>query len=431
MRPDAPLRSPRSRAGGPPDPSRRRFLATTGATAALGATAVASSRGAQAAAPLPQRHLVVVFCRGGYDGLTLVPPVHDPAYHQQRPTIAVTPGAARPLGGPAARSDWALHPAAPRLAEFYSQGRMAIVNACGVANPSRSHFDAQAYLEAGFPDIRTSPTGWAGRWLQATAAAGDHPLRSVAIGGAVPASMRGATVVAATGFGSLSLFDWGPPAPAFAASTDDLYLRSDTHPALQQWAAPTLDTMGEIASLGSTARPSSFPDSPAGNGLWPIARLIEAGLPVEIAHVDVGGWDTHERMGAATDPNGRMNRLVAGLDTAIGAFFDRLGPRAADVTMAVVTEFGRTSRENSSGGTDHGRAWPMLVLGGGVNAGVHGNWLGLSPASTDQGDVRVTTDYRTVLAEVLSHRLGATGSHLAAVFPDFAAGSGWLGVTRP
>lgn len=402
-----------------------------GGTVAAGATVVGASGAAFAAAPRPNRTLVVIFCRGGYDGLTLVPPVADAAYHAQRPTIAVPQAAARPLTGVGANANWALHPAAPRLATLYSQGRMAIVNSCGVMNPSRSHFDAQAYLEAGFPDTKMSPTGWAGRWLQATNAASDHPLRSVAIGGALPASLRGSTSVAATGFGSLSLFNWGPPASAIAANTNDLYLRDDTHPALRQWATPTLDTIGEIGALGSTERPASFPDNAAGNGLWPIARLIEAGLPVEVAHLDVGGWDTHERMGQATDPNGRMTRLVSGLDTAVGAFFDRLGARADDVTMAVVTEFGRTSRENSSGGTDHGRAWPMLVMGGGVNAGVYGNWLGLDAANTDNGDVRVTTDYRTVLAEVLADRLGATASHLSAVFPGFDATSGWPGVTRP
>jgi uncharacterized protein (DUF1501 family) len=409
--------------------TRRKFLVHTGvATVAAGSVAVMRTAPVSASAPTTGRTLVVVFCRGGADGLSIVPPIGSPEYYTARPTIAVPPSAARALGGAHPSSMFGLHPAAARISALYDQGKVAIVNSAGLLVDTRSHFDAQAYMEAGVEDTTLSTTGWAGRWLAATASSSDHPLRSVAIGDALPASLRGGDAVAASGFGSLSLFSWGPSAALVTANTTDLYGRSGVHPLLTAWAQPTIDTIANIATLGSTDRPATFPDTQLGNNLWPIARLIEAGFPVEVAHADMDSWDTHDAMGSATDSGARMYGQVSELDTALGAFFDRIGSAADQVTVVVVTEFGRRTYENSSGGVDHGRGFPLLVIGGGVNGGVYGDWRGLADPELDDGDVAVTTDYRTVVAELMAKRLGATSTHLSGVFPRFAATSGWLGV---
>jgi uncharacterized protein (DUF1501 family) len=414
------------------DLSRRRFLggaATTAGVAVAAGTGVLATGVAGAAAPVGNRTVVVVFLRGGADGLSIVAPLGDADYATRRPTIAVTPAVGRPLGGPAPDTFFALHPSAARLSQLYDAGRVAIVPAAGSPDPNRSHFEAQAIMESGVLDQRSFATGWGGRWLATTAATTDNALRSVAIGSGVPASLRGHTTVSASSIADLSLFQWGPPLPQVRANTTDLYQRAGVHPMLTTWAQPTLDTLDQLAGLGSTALPTGWPDTSAGRALWPLARLLEAGFPVEVGHADIGGWDTHDEMGAPGDANGRMARLVARLDAAIGAFFDRIGAAADRTTLVVMTEFGRRAYENASHGTDHGRAWPMLVIGGGVRPGVHGSWPGLADAQLDGGDLRVATDYRQVLAEILSRRLGATSGHLATAFPRYTTNPAtWLGV---
>lgn len=411
--------------------TRRRFLSRSGLTLVGAGAAVALRPSvAGAAAPSSNRSVVVIFCRGGYDGLSLVPPVAAAEYTTIRPGLAVPQGVALPLTGPAANTQFAFHPAATRLAGMYSAGKVAIVHGAGLSTETRSHFEAQSYVESGVVDMKSTATGWAGRWLTASAASADHPLRSVAIGGALPPSLRGSNAVAASGFDALTLFDWGPELAQVDAATRDLYQRGDTHPALANWASTTLDTLGELDTLGSTDRPATFANTDIGNNLWPIARLIEAGLPVEVAHAEMGGWDTHDHMGAAADTTARMHRQIQRLDAAIGAFYDRLGAAGDKVTTIVLTEFGRRTYENASGGCDHGRAFPMLVIGAGVNPGVRGRWPGLAAGALDDGDVAVTTDYRAVISEVLSRRLGASSSTLGTVFPRFNTSAGWTDVVR-
>ena len=422
--------------------TRRRFLRNSGlAFAAAGSASLLHAQGAGAASVYTSGNtarlgttarsgntLLVIFCRGGMDGLSLLAPVASPEYYTLRPSIAVPQQAALALGGAKSDSRFALHPAAVRLSGLYNQGSLALVNAAGVMNSSRSHFDAQSFLEGGVVDSNISPTGWAGRWMSTTAATADHPLRGLAIGGGLPASLRGGSAVAASGFSSLSLLPWGPSVETVTESTNDLYQRAGVHPALTPWAAPTVGTIAEISTVGTPDRPASFPDSEISRNLWPIARLLQAGFPVDLAHAEMHDWDTHDAMGSATTTTARMYTQVSELDTAIGAFFDYLGDAGSKVTIAVVSEFGRRAYENSSGGCDHGRAFPMMVIGGGVTGGVYGDFQGLSTQGLDQGDVRVTTDYRTVLSELLSRRLGASSAVLNATFPRFSPTTGWLGV---
>jgi len=188
-------------------------------------------------------------------------------------------------------------------------------------------------------------------------------------------------------------------------------------------------TVARTATLTGTARPDSWPDTPAANALWPVARLLQAGIPTQLACVDIGDWDTHENMGTpAVATTYGMHLRLARLDAALGLFFDTLGPAAETTTVVVVTEFGRRLAQNGSGGTDHGRSFPILTLGAGVRPGTSGTWPGLS--DLDRGDVRVTCDYRHVLAELASRRLGVSGTHLGAAFPGLPTGPGqWLNVS--
>jgi len=410
-------------------PSRRHFL--VGAAAAAGTTVVLSRPGAVgAAAPVTGRSLVVIFLRGGADGLTLLPPLGDPSYAARRGALRVQPGTARALTGPAANNYFALHPQAPRLASLYQSGRMAVVPAAGLPVINRSHFDAQLMMESGSFGLAHG-SGWAGRWLHATEHPNDHVLRSIGFGGTTPASLRGHASMVAYSLADLSLLGWGPNRQQVRTNQVERLTQGGVHPLLSQWTGPTLDTIDSLATLGNTDLPTGWPDTPLGRRLWPVARLIEAGFPVEFSHAELDGWDTHSNQGSPDQPTANMSSLVAQLDGAIGAFFDRIGQRIDQTTVVVMSEFGRRAEVNSSAGTDHGTAFPMMVLGGGVRPGVLGPWPGLASNQLIDGDLRLLVDYRTVLSEVLSRRLGATSSHLSTVFPGFSnSPAGWLGVCQ-
>jgi len=410
-------------------PSRRHFL--VGAAAAAGTTVVLAGSGrAGASAPATGRSLIVIFLRGGADGLTLLPPLGDAAYGSRRGALRVQPGTARPLTGPAANSYFALHPRAERLAQLYAAGRVAVVPAAGLPVINRSHFDAQLMMEASSYGLAHG-TGWAGRWLAATAAPTDHVLRSIGFGGTTPASLRGHPSMVAYSLADLSLLGWGPTRSEVRANQTDRLAQGGTHPLLSAWTSTTLDTIDSLATLGDTTLPAGWPDTELGRRLWPVARLIEAGFPVEFSHAELDGWDTHSNQGTPDDANGSMSQLVSQLDGAIGAFVDRIGPRIADSTIVVMSEFGRRAEVNSSAGTDHGTAFPMMVIGGGVRPGVVGPWPGLGTNQLVDGDLRLMVDYRSVLSEVLSRRLGATSTHLSTVFPGFPSSpSNWVNVCQ-
>ncbi len=410
-------------------PSRRHFL--VGAAAAAGTTVVLSQSGlVGAAAPATGRSLIVIFLRGGADGLTLLAPLGDPAYATRRGPLRVQSSTARALTGPAANSYFALHPRAQRLAELYAAGRVAVVPGAGLPVINRSHFDAQLMMEAGSFGLAHG-SGWAGRWLAATGATDDHVLRSIGFGGTTPASLRGYPSMVAYSLADLSLLSWGPNRTQVRTNQTERLAAGGTHPLFSTWSEPTLDTIDSLATLGDTSLPTGWPNTQLGKRLWPVARLIEAGFPVEFSHAELDGWDTHSAQGTPDEASGNMASLVAQLDGAIGAFVDRIGSRIADTTVVVMSEFGRRAEVNSSGGTDHGTAFPMMVIGGGVRPGVVGPWPGLADNQLVDGDLRLMVDYRTVLSEVLSRRLGATSSHLSSVFPGFSTSPAtWVNVCQ-
>lgn len=411
--------------------NRRRFLGVAGVGgAALAATAwvrpgALLDRAAAATSTTTTTSNVVVhiFLRGGADGLSFVTPLGDGTLARLRPGVVIPDAAALPLD-----ARFGLHPAMVRIKALFDAGQAAFVPAAGSPDPNRSHFAAQSMMERATVGGTNVSTGWLGRYLQATTDGREDPLRALGIGNGLALSLAGSTAVASPNLQSLALTSAGTGASStqLQRALRELY-PSAPSPLLRTGASAGLDIVAEVAPIVASAAPPATWPGGFGTALWPIAKLLADGFPLEVATADLGGWDEHDAMGSPTDPNGNQTRLVAGLDAAIGAFFDWIGGAAARTTVIVTTEFGRRIALNGSGGTDHGRGMVMMVLGGGVNPGVHGDWPGL--VDTDAGDVRVVNDHRRVLAEVLGRRGRAVD--LSTVFSGVDVGpSRWLGVTR-
>lgn len=408
---------------------RRRFLGVLGvgggaiaATAWVRPSALFSRADAATAAATNSNVIVEIFLRGAADGLSFVAPLGDATLQRLRPGVAISDASALALD-----SRFGLHPAMGRIKGLFDAGRAAFVPAAGSPNPNRSHFSAQAMMDHGAVTESSTTTGWLGRYLRATTGSAEDPLRAVGIGTSMSPALSGSSAIATPNLQSMALTGAGAGASStqIATALRAMYPTAASEP-LRAAASGGLDVVAEIAPIAAgSAPPTTWPKG-FGTALWPIAKLIAEGFPIEVATADLGGWDEHDAMGSPTDPNANQTKLVAGLDAAIGAFFDWIGPAADRTTVVITTEFGRRIALNGSGGTDHGRGMVMMVLGGGVRAGVHGDWPGL--VDTDAGDVRVVNDYRRVFAEVLGRRGRATD--LAAVFPGIdVRPSTWLGVT--
>jgi uncharacterized protein (DUF1501 family) len=430
----------------------RRQILTGAALAAAAGAANGIERSASALTGVtvgPRPHetggdaLVVLFLRGGADGLNIIIPHGDEDYYRLRPTLAL----ARPndrtsaVAGRALDLDgfFGLHPALVPLLPLYQQGRFAAVHAVGSGDQTRSHFEAMATMERGIASQSGVASGWLARHLAVTATEPESPLRAVAVAETMPDSLRGATNATAllsltdfrltapnalpTGSGG-KVFHAPPRTDAIAETLHGLY--SDTAQgstatdSLQHAGQETLAALEAVKRLDpANYRPAPgavYPNNDLGNGFRQVACLLKGEVGLEIAFLDMGGWDTHVAQGR--DAGWQPARL-GDLSRALAAFAADLGPRLAHVTTVVMTEFGRRAYENSGLGTDHGRAGCMLLLGGGVAGGkVYAAWPGLTdPKLEDHGDLRVTTDYRDVLAEILVRRL--RNPHLAEVFPDY------------
>jgi uncharacterized protein (DUF1501 family) len=435
--------------------TRRQML--TGATLAAAAGAASgigrslSALASVTVGPNPHKTggdaLVVVFLRGGADGLNIVAPHGEDEYHRQRPSLAL----ARPndrKADPKARAldldgFFGLHPSLSPLLPLYKNGQMGIVHAIGSGDKTRSHFEAMATMERGIASDTGAASGWLARHLDTTADPNDSPLRAVAITDTMPDSLRGATN--ATSLTSLADYKLAMPAlmptgsdnKTFHAPPPDkradavtetlrgLYAaNAGSSDALQNAGRETLAALDAIRQLDPAhykpAPGADYPKNELGNGLRQAACLIKGNIGLEVACLDMGGWDTHVAQGR--DAGWQPARL-ADLGRALAAFAADLGTDMNHVTTVVMTEFGRRVAENSGLGTDHGRAGCLFLMGGGVVGGkVHGEWPGLAEhqlenAGGGQGDLRVTTDYRDVLAEIVSARL--KNPHLAEVFPDY------------
>lgn len=390
--------------------------------------------------------LVVVFLRGGADGLNIVVPHGDDNYHILRPTLALTRPNDRRADVRARALDldgfFGLHPSLAPLLPLYHSGRMGIVHAVGSGDQTRSHFEAMATMERGLSGDTGTASGWLARHLASTADPNDSPLRAVAVTDTMPDSLRGATsAVALTSLADYKLQDTeekregkkekgtgaGSPKRSDAIAETLRGMYGNTAPnadVLQGAGRETLDALDAIRRLDPAHyRPTIgavYPQNELGQGLKQAACLIKGNIGLEVACLDMGGWDTHVAQGrdAGWQPT-RLNDL----GRALAAFAADLGPDIDHVTTIVMTEFGRRAAENSGLGTDHGRASCMFVLGGGIHGGmVHGVWPGLAESQLEnagggQGDLRVTTDYRDILAEIVALRL--KNPRLSDVFPAY------------
>jgi uncharacterized protein (DUF1501 family) len=395
--------------------TRRQFLGRAGAVVGAGAAVslVGPGTGMQLAfaADYVGDTVVVLSLRGGFDGLSAVIPVGDPGYAKARPTIGVPASRTKQLD-----TMFGLHPALAPLFPLYSAGSLAFVHAVGQPTRTRSHFAAMEEMENAAPGSALR-TGWIDRMIGVTGSPSTFSAVHVGSGGA-PKSMIGpnpelvlsdlASFKLSSPSGTVEQDRWAAALKALHAEAPDAVKA----PALATVAASS--AAAQIATSYPTPAAALYPDTPLAKSLKEVARLVKAKAGLRAATVDVGEWDMHSGLGASD--KGWMFDQLSALSKALVAFVTDLGDRMADVTLVTLSEFGRRVGENGSGGLDHGHGNACLVLGGGVAGGkVYGRWPGLAADQLDDGDLAGTTDYRTILAEILEKR-GQLSS--AQVFPD-------------
>jgi len=411
--------------------SRRQFIADAGG---ISGAAIAAAyfpewlpRVVLAQSQASNRDVIVsVFQRGGADGLNLVVPFGDPAYYTGRTNIAIPrPDAnvAANLKVTALDNFFGFAPSMASLVPAYTAGHLLPIHACGQTYVSRSHFDAQRYMEVGKPADVNYVTGWLGRHLalvppmRTTA-----PLRALGLASGLQKSLVGAPKTLP--IANPASFTIGGAANTSAARQASL--AGDYTDAPVPLNAAALDAINTIALLQSvnfaTYAPNNsavYPNSSFGRALRSVATLIRADVGIEAAQVDIGGWDTHAAQGGAV---GVMSTVTADFANSLAAFYADIVATNARVTLVVVSEFGRNARENGSQGTDHGRATTMFAMGQGIAGGrvLANNWPGLAVENLERSqDLKVTIDYRDVLAEIVQRRLGNT--QITQVFPGYTA----------
>lgn len=395
--------------------TRRHFLQ---ASALCAGTAVLAPRFVFSATnSVPNDIVVVIFQRGAMDCLQAVVPYADSNYLKQRPTIGIpAPGAAN--GALPLDNFFGLHPSLAPLMPLYQSGRLGIVHATGLKQNERSHFECQRNLEAGLPTTGVYP-GWLNRHIGNIGVG--QTFQAVGLGTAVQPALQGPQP--AIGMSSIADFKFKTKSTRKTELEDALYAISDgtSKPAVSGRQA--LDAVDYLAAANPAVYPvqngAVYPTTTFGNRLKEVAKLIKSGVGLQMACVDIGGWDHHSNIVNLLPP------LLDELAKALVAFHDDLGVHMNKVTVVTMTEFGRRVKENSSGGTDHGAGSSMFLMGGSVNGGkVYAQWPGLADANLFNGDLNVTTDYRTVLNELMHKR--TQDSNVVAQFPGFIPGP-WLG----
>lgn len=409
--------------------SRRDFLKKMGVVGAVGAGMSMMPSWMPRLAFAQQAHnptgntVVCIFLRGGIDGLATVAPYFEGRhYYESRPTQHL----AEPGRGENAALDldgrFGFHPVMRPLKEIYDSGHLAVVQATGLTDPTRSHFDAMLFMEYGTPGEKFTDAGWLARHLQSTAERTGSPFRSVGIGAVLPTSLRGpVSSLALQSIADFHLQGRADEIEKVQQALAQLYAIDAPSEPLDHQAHLVFETLDQLRTINAvTYEPANGANYPDGNefgmGLRQIAQLIKADVGLEVACIDFGGWDTHENQGTF---DGTFNYLLSTLSQGLHAFHTDLGNRMQNVTVVTMSEFGRTLNENGSAGTDHGHGNIMMLMGGGVNGGqVYTNWPGLAPEHRDpDGDLAITTDYRDVLAEVVRHRL--QNDDLGFVFPNY------------
>ena len=394
---------------------RRDFLGLS-----AGASLVAlSGRAWGVSANAAPKRLVVVLLRGAVDGLNVVVPYGEDAYYAARPTIAIAkPGAQD--GALALDEHFALHPALSGLLPLWQEKQLAFVHAAGSPDPTRSHFDAQLFIENGTPGRRATADGWMNRLLGAMPGLSRDPTEAVAVGPTLPQILKGRLPVANLPLGPAAATPLAIDKPEIASAFDRLYAGKDAIG--QAYRQGRMARAELIAGLPAPPDPTDR-GVPAPNGFPAVAARL-AGLmahnrKIRLALVSLGGWDTHVRQG---NHAGQLAERLRPLGDGLAPFAKALGRDWQDTAIVVLSEFGRTVRENGDGGTDHGHGNVMWVLGGAVQGGrIYGDWPGLgTDALYENRDLAVTTDFRAVLAPVVARHLRLPDRALATIFPGFS-----------
>jgi len=366
--------------------------------------------------------LVAIFQRGAADGLNVVVPHGEKAYYGLRPTISVP----RPSAGGDRQQDAAidldgffgLHPSLAPLKPLWDKQHLAIVDAVGSPDPTRSHFDAQDYMESGTPGLKATDSGWMNRSLPKSAGK-VSPVRAVALGATLPRTLRGSE--AAISLQSIGNFQ--VKNAAAAKQFEDMYMNSKDA-RLQATGRETFEAVSMLQAIQrqsyTPANGAEYPRSKFGDSLRQIAQLIKSEVGMEMAFADVGGWDHHVNELGARASEGQLANMLRDYGGALAAFWQDMGDRMSDVTVVTMSEFGRTAHENGNRGTDHGHANCMFAMGGDVKGGkVYGKWPGLEKEQLYEGrDLALTTDFRDVLGELVANQAG--NAKLQGVFPGYA-----------
>jgi uncharacterized protein (DUF1501 family) len=400
-------------------PSRRVFLKGSAlAMFGVGAMPAWLSRSLYAAdSPQARKKiLVAIFQRGAVDGLNMVVPFGEQRYYDLRPSIAIP----KPDGTPNSAVDldgfFGLHPALTSLKPLYDAQHLAIVDAVGSPDPTRSHFDAQDYMESGTPGYKGAPDGWLNRALPKETGT-VSPVRAISLGETLSRTLRGHNDAVAVG----NVNDFKVQDAGGAATFESMYensLDATLH-------GTAKETFSAVKIMQTIQKQVYVPANGAaysggfGRSMQQIAQLIKANVGVEVAFADIGGWDTHVNETGGQPTNGQLANRLQEFGQSLAAFYRDLGDRMEDVTVVTMSEFGRTVKENGDRGTDHGHANVMFVLGGDVRGGkVYGDWPGLAPEQLyEERDLALTTDFRDVLGELVARHLG--NANVRSVFPGY------------
>lgn len=395
--------------------TRRNFLTSLGASALD--FLIPSAR-----AGLSNSHtLVCIFLRGAMDGLNTVIPYGDSAYFDKRPELSI----AAPGEGADNAIDltgfFGLNPAAAALKPVYDAGDLAIIHATGAPFANRSHFQTQLEMEHGFAGSRNNVKGWMARHFLShpQPALDDFPFRAIAIGNALPESLRGAR--AASALNNVTGYDLVPDSSAdFQGLLQSLY--ADHGNPFSQQAARTFQAMQALdyynPALYTAEDGIFYPTTGLGRSLLQTAQYIKSGMGTEIFCLNMGGWDHHD------DLKPRLADKLSELSDALSIFYTDMGERMNDITVLIMSEFGRRVAENASAGADHGYGGVMFAMGRKVNGGrVYADWPGLADHQLRDGDLAITTDYRTVIGELLHKQMGNTA--IESVFSDYDASREW------
>ena len=366
------------------------------------------------------KRLIAIFQRGAVDGLSVVVPYGEADYYRARPSIAIArPGSGAQEAALDLDGFFGFNPRFASLKPLWDRRELAIVHACGSPDSTRSHFDAQDYMESGTPGVKSTSEGWLNRYLQARKVEQESSFRAVALTQQLPRVLQGhAPALAMNQIAQFGIRGGGNDAVStsfeaqYAAAADRV---------LNVVGREAFDAMKMLKTADpSQYRPehgAEYPRSPFGQALMQIAQLTKADLGLEVAFADLGGWDTHVNQGSA---QGQLATRLDDFSRSIAALVTDLGDRMADTIVLTMSEFGRAVAENGNRGTDHGHGNAMMVIGGGVRGGrVYGKWPGLAVERRyDRRDLAVTTDFRDVFGEIVVRHMGLTD--LKPIFPGYA-----------